>query len=167
LEGIYSPNHYSSCWLCSLSTSTPDILLFIVRCPPCQPTIGVWNSRPLNSPVLVVHPGAEGPLWLIMAQAIPKKIGPLAQHLNPTHCRSERPRLRSPSAALITADLPSAQPARWPAAVPPVRRAPDGPSRRAAPCRATSRAGEQAGAVEARTRDVRQCTCTAPRPPCV
>jgi hypothetical protein len=100
----------------------------------------------------VVHPGAEGPLWLIMAQAIPKKIGPLAQHLNPTHCRSERPRLRSPSAALITADLPSAQPARRSAAVPPVRRATDDPSRRAAPRRAMSRAGEQAGAVEARAR---------------
>jgi hypothetical protein len=33
----------------------PDIPLFIVRCLPCQPSVGVWSSRPLTSHVLVAH----------------------------------------------------------------------------------------------------------------
>jgi hypothetical protein len=53
--GIYSLNHYSSRWLSSLSTGTPDIALFIVRCMPRQQTVGVWSSRSLTSSVLVVH----------------------------------------------------------------------------------------------------------------
>jgi hypothetical protein len=48
--GIYSPNHYSSRWLSSLSTGTPDS-------PVCatSATVGVWSSRPLTSSVLVVQ----------------------------------------------------------------------------------------------------------------
>jgi hypothetical protein len=33
----------------------PDTPLFIVRCVPRQPIVGVWSSWPLNSPILVVH----------------------------------------------------------------------------------------------------------------
>jgi hypothetical protein len=67
--GIYSPNHYYSRWLCFLSTGTPDTPLFIVRCVPCQPTVGVWSSWPLNSLVLVAHwtiqwhTGQSGTTW--------------------------------------------------------------------------------------------------------
>jgi hypothetical protein len=53
--GIYSPNHYSSRWLCSLSTGTPDTALLIVWCVPRQPTVEVLSSRSLTSSVLVVH----------------------------------------------------------------------------------------------------------------
>jgi hypothetical protein len=43
LGGIYSPNHYSSRWLSSLSMGTPDTPLFIVWGVPRQPTVGVWS----------------------------------------------------------------------------------------------------------------------------
>jgi hypothetical protein len=33
----------------------PDTKLFIVRCLPRQPTVGVWSSRPLTLPILVAH----------------------------------------------------------------------------------------------------------------
>jgi hypothetical protein len=61
LEGIYSPNHYSSRWLTLLSTGTPDspmvhrTALFTIWCVPRQPTVGVWSCRSLKSSVLLRH----------------------------------------------------------------------------------------------------------------
>jgi hypothetical protein len=71
--GIYSPNHYSSCccrWLIGQSGGVPNMLLFIVRCVPRQLPIGVWNSWPLKSFVLLRHrtvrwhTGQSGVFWL-------------------------------------------------------------------------------------------------------
>jgi hypothetical protein len=55
LGGIYSPNHYSSSWLTSLSMDAPDTVLFTVWCVPRRPTVGVWSCWPLKTSVLLVH----------------------------------------------------------------------------------------------------------------
>jgi hypothetical protein len=53
--GIYSLQPLPSRWLSLLSMGTPDMVLFIVRCAPRQPTVGVWSGWPLNSFVLLRH----------------------------------------------------------------------------------------------------------------
>jgi hypothetical protein len=72
---------------------------------------------PLKPGVLQLHttlPGAEGPLWPIMAQAIPKKRSAPAQFKTLTHCRLDstvrrgRPRSLVRVARLsLTASAPS------------------------------------------------------------
>jgi hypothetical protein len=47
VEGIYSPNHYSSrcCrWHTEQSGGAPDRTLFSVQCVPRQLPVGVWNG---------------------------------------------------------------------------------------------------------------------------
>jgi hypothetical protein len=52
LGGIYSPNHYFSRWLCSLSTSTPDnpvrIGHCIVHCPVRVMSANRWGLEQLT-----------------------------------------------------------------------------------------------------------------------
>jgi hypothetical protein len=61
LGGIYSPNHYSSCWLCSLSTDTPDSPVrtghCIVHCLVHATSVDRWGLEQLtlNLSVLVAH----------------------------------------------------------------------------------------------------------------
>jgi hypothetical protein len=72
LEGIYSPNHNSSHWLCSLSTGTPDspvrTVHGTVQCSVPAMSVAHW-SWPLDSPALVAqrtvwwHNGQSGATW--------------------------------------------------------------------------------------------------------
>jgi hypothetical protein len=46
-RGIYSPNHYSSCWLTALSMDTPDSLV-VHRTQQCSLSGACHVSRPLE-----------------------------------------------------------------------------------------------------------------------
>jgi hypothetical protein len=75
--GIYSLPHTSSSWTESnsfLSAGTPDSpvrtghTLFIVRCLPRQPTVGVCSSRPLD-PTITRLSGAHQTVWCYSPRA--------------------------------------------------------------------------------------------------
>jgi hypothetical protein len=65
--GVFiGPNHIIVVACSFLSTGAPvrcapDRALFNVWCPSCQPTVGVWSSRPLNKPTT----GQSGATWLL------------------------------------------------------------------------------------------------------
>jgi hypothetical protein len=51
LRGIYSPNHYSSCWLTTLSMDTPDspvVQHSIVHCPVSATSADHWGLELLT-----------------------------------------------------------------------------------------------------------------------